>query len=178
MVPYQALSSHGFEVDAVCPKKDGDDTVKTAVHDLWGDQTYLETRGHDFALDTSFEELTLDDYEGLVLPGGRAPEYLRGHEEVLDAVRHFDEADKPIAAICHAVQILAAADVVEGKTRTAYPALNYDVEAAGGEWTGRVVTDGHLVTAQAWPDHAEWIRQFVDVLGVEASHPDLVAADD
>jgi protease I len=167
MVPFQALQAVGLEVDAVCPEKAAGETVKTAVHDFRGDQTYVEERGHDFELTATFDEVDPTEYDGLVLPGGRAPEYLRNFEGVLDAVRQFDEADEPIAAICHATQILAAADVIEGRACTAYPALEADVRQAGGDWREGVVTDDNLVTAQAWPDHPEWIAAFLDVLGVE-----------
>src|SRR6056297_2836586 len=164
MVPFQALQAVGHEVDAVCPEKEAGETVKTAVHDFRGDQTYVESRGHDFQLTAAFDEVDPADYDGLVLPGGRAPEYLRTYDEVLDVVRHFDDEDKPIAAICHAAQILAAADVVAGRTCSAYPALEADVEGAGGDYYDGVVTDGNLVTARDWGDHAEWIAQFLDVL--------------
>ncbi|MFB6153411.1 MAG: DJ-1/PfpI family protein [Halodesulfurarchaeum sp.] len=167
MVPFQALQAVGHEVDAVCPEKEAGETVKTAVHDFRGDQTYMESRGHDFELTTTFEEVDPADYDALVLPGGRAPEYLRTYEQVLEAVRHFDEAEKPIAAICHAAQILAAAGVIEGRTCTAYPALEHDVRDAGGEWVDGVAVDDNLVTAQAWPDHPEWIAEFLDVLETE-----------
>ncbi|RBI64491.1 protease [halophilic archaeon] len=170
MVPFQALQAVGHEVDAVCPEKGSDETVKTAVHDFRGDQTYVESRGHDFALTASLDDVDPAEYDGLVLPGGRAPEYLRTYDEVLDVVRHFDEADKPIAAICHAAQILAAADVVEGRTCSAYPALRHDVEDAGGEYYDGVTTDGNLVTGRDWGDHVEWIAQFLDVLGTEIEH--------
>ncbi|MFB6183815.1 MAG: DJ-1/PfpI family protein [Haloarculaceae archaeon] len=178
MVPFQALQSFGHEVDAVCPEKEAGEVVKTAVHDFRGDQTYLETRGHDFELTATMADVNPTEYDGLVLPGGRAPEYLRTYDVVLEAVRHFDEANKPIAAICHAAQILAAADVIEGRTCTAYPALKADVEGAGGTWSEGVVTDGNLVTAQAWPDHPDWIAAFVDVLGTEIEHGEVAAADD
>jgi protease I len=178
MVPFQALQAVGHDVDTVCPEKEADETVKTAVHDFRGDQTYVESRGHDFEVTATFEEVTASDYDGLVLPGGRAPEYLRTYDEVLEAVRHFDEEDKPIAAICHAAQLLAAAEVIEGRTCTAYPALEADVREAGGEWAEGVVVDGNLVTAQAWPDHPGWIEAFLDVLGTEISHEEPVAADD
>jgi len=178
MVPFQALQAVGHDVDTVCPEKEADETVKTAVHDFRGDQTYVESRGHDFEVTATFEEVTTSDYDGLVLPGGRAPEYLRTYDEVLEAVRHFDEEDKPIAAICHAAQLLAAAEVIGGRTCTAYPALEADVREAGGEWAEGVVVDGNLVTAQAWPDHPGWIEAFLDVLGTEISHEEPVAADD
>ncbi|WP_327052055.1 DJ-1/PfpI family protein [Halomicrococcus gelatinilyticus] len=178
MVPFQALKAVGHEVDAVCPERGEGDTVKTAVHDFRGDQTYLESRGHDFALTADFEAVDPADYDGLVLPGGRAPEYLRTYDEVLDVVRHFDDEDKPIAAICHAAQILAAADVVGGRTCSAYPALEADVEGAGGDYYDGVVTDGNLVTARDWGDHPEWLSQFLDVLGTEVEHGQTVAADD
>ncbi|WP_436912185.1 DJ-1/PfpI family protein [Halosimplex marinum] len=177
MVPFQALQAVGHEVDAVCPDREAGETVKTAVHDFRGDQTYLEERGHDFELTATLSEVDPADYDGLVLPGGRAPEYIRNYDAVIDAVEHFFAEDKPVAAICHAMQILVAADAVEGRTCTAYPALEADVRAAGGEWAEGVVTDGNLVTAQAWPDHPEWIAAFLDVLGTDIQHGQPVTAD-
>lgn len=180
MVPFQALQAVGHEVHAVCPEKEAGDTVKTAVHDFRGDQTYLEERGHNFTLNATFEDVDPKEYDGLVVPGGRAPEYLRTYDEVLDIVRHFDRENKPIAAICHAAQILAAADLVEGRTCSAYSALESDVEGAGGEYYDGVTTDGNLVTGRDWGDHVEWISQFLDVLGTEIEHgePQTVNADD
>jgi protease I len=178
MVPFQALQAVGHEVHAVCPEKETGDTVKTAVHDFRGDQTYLETRGHDFELNATMSEVDPADYDGLVVPGGRAPEYLRTYDEVLETVRHFFEHEKPVAAICHGPQILAAAGVLEGRTGSAYPACRAEVEAAGCSWVDGVVTDGNLVTAQAWPDHPEWIAQFLDVLGTEIQHGAAPAAAD
>lgn len=180
MVPFQALQAVGHEIDAVCPEKEAGDTVKTAVHDFRGDQTYLEERGHNFALNATFDDVDPADYDGLVLPGGRAPEYLRTYDEVLEMVTHFDSENKPIAAICHAAQILAAADLIEGRTCSAYSALESDVEGAGGEYYDGVTTDGNLVTGRDWSDHVEWISQFLDVLGTEIEHgePATAKADD
>ena len=174
MVPFQALLSLGLTVDAVCPDKVAGDTVRTAIHDFEGDQTYSEKPGHNFALNASFAEVNAEDYDALVLPGGRAPEYLRLNPAVLDLVRHFSASDKPIAAICHALQILAAADVIQGKTCSAYPAVGPEVNLAGGTYTDIPVdqahTDGNLVTAPAWPAHPAWISQFIAVLGIEVKH--------
>lgn len=178
MVPFQALQAVGHDVDAVCPEKTAGETVKTAVHDFRGDQTYMESRGHDFELTATFADIDVEAYDGLVLPGGRAPEHLRNYDAVIDAVRSFDDANKPIAAICHAAQILTAADIVEGRTCTAYPALEADVRDAGGEWAEGVAVDGTLVTAQAWPDHPDWIEAFLEVLGTEIDHEEPMAADD
>jgi protease I len=177
MVPFQALQMVGHDVDAVCPEKEAGETVKTAVHDFRGDQTYVESRGHDFELTATLADVDPADYDALVLPGGRAPEYVRTYDAVIDAVQHFFEADKPVAAICHASQILVAADVVEGRTCTAYPALEADVRDAGGEWAEGVVRDGNLVTGQAWPDHPEWLAEFLDVLGTDIQHGTPVTAD-
>lgn len=177
MVPFQALQAVGHDVDAVCPNKDAGDTVKTAVHDFRGDQTYVESRGHDFQLTASLDEVNPEEYDGLVLPGGRAPEYLRTYEKVLETVRHFFEADKPVAAICHAAQILSAAGVVEGRACGAYSALEADVEDAGGEYYDGVTTDGNLVTGRDWSDHVEWISEFLDVLGTEIEHGEPPAAE-
>ena len=178
MVPYQALQAVGHEVDAVCPDKGAGDTVKTAIHDFRGDQTYLEERGHDFELDAALAKLDPADYDALVVPGGRAPEYLRTHDSVIEAVQHFFEADKPVATLCHGPQILAAAGVLDGRTGTSYPAVRPEVERAGCTWVDEVTTDGNLVTAQAWPDHPEWLAQFLDVLGTDVEHDALPADDD
>ncbi|WP_227134196.1 DJ-1/PfpI family protein [Halorubellus salinus] len=179
MVPFQALDMLGHDVHAVCPEKEAGEKIKTAVHDFRGDQTYLEERGHDFELNATMSDVDPADYDALVVPGGRAPEYLRSYESVLDTVRHFFDADKPVAAICHGPQILAAADVLDGYEMTSYPAVQAEVEGAGCSWVDEVTTDKNLVTAQAWPDHAEWLRQFMTLLGDEIAHDDAaVAADD
>ena len=178
MVPFQALQMVGHEVDAVCPEREAGETVKTAIHDFRGDQTYLEERGHNFELTATMSDVDPADYDGLVVPGGRAPEYLRTYEEVLDAVRHFFDADKPVAALCHGPQILAAAGVLEGYEMTAYPAVRAEVEAAGCSWVDEVTRDRNLVTGQAWPDHDEWLAEFLDLLGTEIQHGEVAAADD
>jgi len=177
MVPFQALRMVGHDVTAVCPDKEAGETVKTAVHDFRGDQTYVESRGHDFELTGTLDDVDPADFDALVLPGGRAPEYIRNFDVVVDTVQHFFAEDKPVAAICHAMQILVAAEVVEGRTCTAYPALEADVRAAGGTWAEGIARDGNLVTAQAWPDHPEWLAEFLDVLGTEIDHSQPVTAD-
>jgi protease I len=169
MVPFQALLMIGHQVHAVCPGKKAGDSVRTAIHDFEGDQTYSEKPGHQFRLNATFTEVRAQDYDALVIPGGRAPEYLRLIGQVLETVRYFAQARKPIAAICHGAQILTAAGVVEGKTCTAYPAVGPEVQRAGGRWKEVAVdeacTDGNLVTAPAWPANPEWLRQFLSVLG-------------
>ncbi len=171
MVPFQMLTMVGHTVHTVCPDKVAGESVKTAVHDFEGDQTYSEKPGHNFPLTATFAEIDPADYDALVIPGGRSPEYLRLNPRVIDVVKHFFEADKPIASICHGQQLLIAADVLAGKTCTAYPALQPDVERAGGKWTGpnetfaNAVVDGQLVTAAAWPGHPAWMRAFCQLLG-------------
>ncbi|WP_312907682.1 DJ-1/PfpI family protein [Natronosalvus caseinilyticus] len=177
MVPFQALQMVGHDVDAVCPDKEAGETVKTAIHDFRGDQTYLEERGHDFELNATMDEIDPGDYDALCVPGGRAPEYLRTYEEVIDAVQHFFEEDKPVATLCHGPQILAAADVLEGYEMTSYPAVRAECEAVGCSWVDGVVRDGNLVTGQAWPDHAEWLAAFLDLLGTDISHAEAATAD-
>ncbi|MFC7230807.1 DJ-1/PfpI family protein [Saliphagus sp. GCM10025308] len=177
MVPFQALQMVGHDVDAVCPDKEAGETVKTAIHDFRGDQTYLEERGHDFELNATMDEIDPADYDALCVPGGRAPEYLRTYDEVIDAVQHFFEEDKPVATLCHGPQILAAADVLEGYEMTSYPAVRAECEAAGCSWVDGVVRDGNLVTGQAWPDHAEWLAEFLDLLGTDISHAEAATAD-
>jgi len=171
MVPFQALSMVGHTVHAVCPDKKKGEAVKTAVHDFEGDQTYTEKPGHHFTLNATFGEVDPEKYDALVLPGGRAPEYLRLNETVLAVVRHFAEAGKPIAAICHGLQILAAAGVLENRTCTAYPAVGPEVNAAGGAYieipADQAHVDDNLVTAPAWPAHPQWLARFLEVLGTK-----------
>jgi len=169
MVPFQALRMAGHKVDAVCPGKRAGQTVRTAIHDFEGDQTYSEKRGHNFALNATFDEIRPEDYDALVIPGGRAPEYIRLNPRVLEIVRHFAESDKPIAAICHAAQLLGAAGVLAGKSCSCYPAVAPDVAAAGGTYAEVAIDQAHtcgkLVTAPAWPAHPAWLSQFLRVLG-------------
>ncbi|MBL8466579.1 DJ-1/PfpI family protein [Methyloversatilis discipulorum] len=169
MVPFQALLAVGHTVHAVCPDKKAGDQIATAIHDFEGQQTYSEKRGHNFTLNASFDSVKAEDYDALVIPGGRAPEYLRMDDKVLAIVRHFALADKPIAAICHGAQLLAGAKVLEGRLCSAYPACRAEVELAGGRYADiaidGAVTDRNLVTAPAWPAHPAWISQFLAVLG-------------
>lgn len=174
MVPFQALLMVGHDVHAVCPDKKSGDSVRTAIHDFEGDQTYSEKPGHNFALNATFAEINPADYDALVIPGGRAPEYIRLNSKVLDMVRHFADADKPIAAICHGPQVLAAADAIRGRKCTAYPACGPDVKNGGGDYVeipvNEAITDGKLVTAPAWPAHPAWLSQFLKVLGTEINN--------
>ncbi len=169
MVPFQALGMVGHTVHAVCPDKKAGETVRTSVHDFEGDQTYSEKRGHNFAVNADFDGLAPQSYDALVIPGGRAPEYIRLNDRVLDCVRHFAENDKPIAAICHGPQVLAAAGVLEGRHCSAYPAVGPDIGLCGGTYVDIPVdqahTDGNLVTAPAWPAHPQWLAQFLKLLG-------------
>lgn len=169
MVPFQALQMVGHTVHAVCPGKKAGETVRTAIHDFEGDQTYSEKPGHNFALNATFDDIRAEAYDALVIPGGRAPEYLRLNPAVLALVRAFAEAGKPIAAVCHGAQILSAAGVLQGRSCSAYPAVGPEVTLAGGTYVSIPVdqahTDGVLVTAPAWPAHPVWLKQFLDVLG-------------
>jgi protease I len=169
MVPFQALQMVGHRVDAVCPGKRAGEAVRTAVHDFEGDQTYSEKPGHNFTLNATFESVKAEEYDALVIPGGRAPEYLRLNPAVLAHVRHFFEAGKPVAAICHGLQVLAAAGVLSGRACTAYPACGPDIRTAGGEYVEIAVDQAHvernLVTAPAWPAHPTWLAKFLEVLG-------------
>jgi protease I len=159
----------GHTVHAVCPGKKAGEKVRTAVHDFEGDQTYSEKPGHNFALTATFADVRPEQYDALVVPGGRAPEYLRLNEDVLKIVRHFAERKKPVAAICHAAQLLAAAGVLSGVGCSAYPAVGPEVRAAGGRFVDLPVdqahVDGWLVTAPAWPAHPEWLARFLSLLG-------------
>lgn len=169
MVPFQALLMVGHTVHAACPDKRAGEKVRTAIHDFEGDQTYSEKPGHNFALNATFDEIDPTTYDALVLPGGRAPEYIRLNPRVIEIVRYFFEKTKPVAAICHAMQILSAAGVLKGRSCTAYPAVGPDVTGCGGTFQpigiDQATVDGNLVTAPAWPAHPEWLAKFLKVLG-------------
>jgi protease I len=169
MVPFQALQMVGHTVHAVCPDRKSGEQIRTAIHDFDGAQTYSEKPGHNFTLNADFDQVRPEGYDALVVPGGRAPEYLRLNPRVIELVQHFAHAGKPIAAICHGAQILTAAGAVEGKACSAYPACGPEVNAAGGRWVDVPMdgahVDGNLVTAPAWPAHAAWLARFLEVLG-------------
>lgn len=171
MVPFQLLLAAGHAVDVVCPDKKAGEFVKTSIHDFEGDQTYSEKRGHNFLLNANFADVKPESYDGLIVPGGRAPEYLRLNPRVLEIVRHFGETRKPIASHCHGPQVLAAAGILTGRRAMAYPALEPDVIQCGCQWVkpgegfADAHTDGNLVTAAAWPAHPALMRAFLEVLG-------------
>ena len=171
MVPFQALQMVGHVVHAVCPGKTSGQSVRTAIHDFEGDQTYSEKPGHNFALNFDFDKVKVEDYDALVIPGGRAPEYLRLNETILNWVRDFDKTDKPIASVCHGAQLLAAAGVLEGRECSAYPACAPEVRLAGGRYIDIEVTQAHvqgnLATAPAWPAHPSWLAAFLGLLGTK-----------
>ncbi|MBX3680094.1 MAG: DJ-1/PfpI family protein [Rhodocyclaceae bacterium] len=174
MVPFQTLLAVGHTVHAVCPGKKAGDTIATAIHDFEGDQTYTEKRGHNFTLNADFDDVVASSYDALVIPGGRGPEYLRLDARVIATVRHFFEAGKPVAAVCHGAQLLAAAKVLEGRSCTAYPACGPEVRLAGGTYVAmpvdQAMTDGNLVTSPAWPGHPAWLAQFLTLLGTRIEH--------
>ncbi len=174
MVPFQALSAVGYIIHAVCPDKQAGDVIATSIHDFEGHQTYTEKPGHNFTLNYNFSDVKPEEYDGLVVPGGRAPEYLRLNKQVIELVRYYFESHKPIAAICHGAQILAAAKVLDGRKCSAYPACQPEVELAGGVYVDiamdAAITDGNLVTAPAWPAHPEWIKQFLEISGTVITH--------
>lgn len=169
MVPFQALQMVGHTVHAVCPDKTSGQKIRTAIHDFEGDQTYSEKPGHGFTLNANFNACNPEDYDGLVIPGGRAPEYLRLNPMVLEMVRHFFQRKKPVAAICHGIQILTTAGVLQGRSCSAYPAVGPEIEAVGGSWVDVGYEGAHtqdqLVTAAAWPAHPSWLAQFLKLLG-------------
>ncbi len=179
MVPFQALQMVGHTVHAVCPGKKSGETVRTAIHDFEGDQTYSEKRGHNFTLNETFDDIKPETYDALLIPGGRAPEYLRLNAKVLEIVRHFFKENKPVAAICHAAQILAAAGVLQGRRCSCYPAVSPDVWAAGATYMevpmDQACVDQNLVTAPAWPAHPAWLAAFLTVLGTRLEAADRAA---
>lgn len=171
MVPFQALLMVGHQVHAVCPDKTAGQSVRTAIHDFEGEQTYSEKPGHNFALNFDFAQVKAENYDALLIPGGRAPEYLRLNAQVLALVQAFDKAGKPIAAVCHGAQLLAAAGVLKGRECSAYPACGPEVTLAGGRYIDIAVEQAHvqgnLVTAPAWPAHPNWLGAFLGLLGTQ-----------
>jgi protease I len=179
MVPFQALQAVGHTVHAVCPGKRAGQSVRTAIHDFEGDQTYTEKRGHNFTLNATFDDVEESGYDALCIPGGRAPEYLRLNQRVMQIVRDFVNQQKPVASICHGPQILAAAKVINGKRISCYPAVAPEVQLAGATYADiaidDAVTDGLFVTAPAWPAHPKWISQFLSALGTRVEHEALAS---
>lgn len=173
MVPFQALQMVGHKVHAVCPDKKAGEKVRTAVHDFEGDQTYSEKPGQNFALNFTFDNVNPADYDALVIPGGRAPEYIRLNKKVIEYTKHFVDANKPIASICHVAQLLAAAGGVKGRKVSCYSAVGPEVNAAGGEYqdipVDKAFVDGNLVTAPAWLAHPDLLAKFLEVLGTKIS---------
>lgn len=171
MVPYQALISIGFDVDVVCSGKKAGDIIATAIHDFVGFQTYVELRGHNFALNKDFDKVNLEEYAGLYITGGRAPEYIRLDPKVIDYTRYFFDRNLPVAAICHGIQVLTAANVLKGKTLTCYVAVGPEVTLAGGNYKDipvtEAITDGNLTTSPAWPGHPAILKEFYKLLGVK-----------
>lgn len=170
MVPFQALLSVGCEVDVICPGKKKGDKIATAIHDFTEFQTYLEYRGHNFEINKDFDGLNPCEYDGLYVTGGRAPEYIRLDQKVLEFTRHFFESNKPVAAICHGIQVLTAANVIQGRTLTCYAAVGPEVTLAGGNYRNvpptDAVVDGNLVTSPAWPGHPAILKEFYKLLGI------------
>ena len=173
MVPFQAMGAVGIEVDAIAPDRKKGDVVPTAVHDFTGDQTYKELRGHNFGINKDFDAVNPDEYDGLYIAGGRSAEYIRLNKRVIEIVQHFFQADKPVAAICHGIQVLTTAKVLQGRTLTAYVAVGPDIELAGGTWKNipvdQAVVDGNLVTSPAWPGHQEILKEFYKLLNIQIS---------
>lgn len=173
MVPYQALLSVGVQVDVVAPGKKQGETIATAVHDFVGYQTYVELKGHNFTLNKTFSEVNITDYQGLYICGGRAPEYIRLNTQVLEHVRYFFLQNLPVAAICHGIQVLTVANVLNGRKLTAYPAIGPDITLAGGQYmeidADKAYVDANLVTSPAWPGHPAILIEFYKLLGVTIS---------
>jgi protease I len=173
MVPFQAMQMVGHNVHAVCPGKQKGQAIRTAIHDFEGDQTYSEKPGHLFTLNESFATIEVGDYDALMIAGGRAPEYLRLNESVIQIIQDFARTSRPIAAICHGTQLLTAANVIGGKRISAYPACAPEVRQAGATYVElgftEAVTDGNFVTAPAWPAHPAWLAQFLTLLKTEIS---------
>lgn len=169
MVPFQALQMVGHVIHVVCPDKEESEHVVTAIHEFGNEDTYTEKIGHCFELNMSFDDVDITDYDALIIPGGRAPEYLRVNEEVLEMVKYFNDENKPIVAISHGVQILISADVIDGKKCTGYPTLEIDISNAGGIWIdaddSNAIVDDNLITAQTWDANTELLAKFLEMLG-------------
>lgn len=171
ILPFQLLQTVGYKVDAVCPDKKDGDIVKTAIHDFVGDQTYSEKQGHNFMINKTFDEINVEEYDGLYISGGRSPEYLRLNDKVIEIVKYFLKENKPLGAVCHGPQILVATGMLEGRKLTAYPTVKPEIIAAGGEFVDvegdTAIIDGNLVTSQSWAAHISIMKGFLQVLGAK-----------
>jgi protease I len=167
MYPYQRLLEEGYDVDIAAPSKK---KLQFVVHDfVEGYDTYTEKPGYTWDADLAFSEVDPSAYAAVVIPGGRAPEYIRNDPDFVRIIEHFFSEEKPVAQLCHAPLALASAGVLKGRRTAAYPALQPDVEAVGAEYVdGAGVVDGVMVSARAWPDHPVWMREFVRLLREQA----------
>lgn len=169
MVPVQIFDCIGMQVSTVCPGKRAGEKIKTAIHDFEGDLTYTEKPGHLFTLNETFDTVKREEFDGLYLPGGRSPEYQRLIPQVIEIIQYFMQVNKPVASICHGAQFLTAADVVRGRSLTAYPAMEPDIIASGGKYISlspnEAMTDGNLTTSPAWPGNGALVREFIRLLG-------------
>jgi protease I len=161
------LEEEGWQVQIAAPTRR---VFLSVVHDFEPEfDTYTEKPGYRVQADLGIEEVDASGFLGLVLPGGRAPEYLRNRPKAVEIVQHFVEAGKPIAANCHGPLLVMAAGGAKGKTMTGYPELEPDIRAAGAHFVNRdVVVDGNLVSVRGWPDNGPWMREFVRVIKAAA----------
>jgi deglycase len=168
MYPYQRLREAEYEVQVAAPSKK---KLQFVVHDFVDDfDTYTEKLGYTWPADVAFADVDPSEYVALVIPGGRAPEYIRNDPDCLRIIKHFFGESKPVAQLCHAPLALAAADVLKGRRTAAYPAIAPDVRVAGAEFVdSEAVVDGNMVSARAWPDHPSWMREFIRLLETKAS---------
>lgn len=163
--PYFRLREEGWDVDVAAPTRK---TLRTVVHDFEDWETYTEKPGYRFPwVSRSLAETDPAQYDGLVIPGGRMPEYVRvvAEESLRKIVSHFMENRKPVAAICHGPLVLAAFGYVRGRRMTSYIAVKPEIVNSGGTWVDEeVVVDDNLVTSRAWPDNPAWMREFIKLV--------------
>lgn len=169
-VPMSTLETLGYTVHNASPGKKSGDIIKTAIHDFEGHQTYTEKVGHNVPINVDLSTIKVDDYAGLVVPGGRSPEFLRTNQLALDVIREFFDKNKPVAAMCHSLMVLISAGVLKGRECTAYPILKDDLVFCGAKWVesnssfSNIVIDGNLVSTPAWPGLGGLMREFHKLL--------------
>ncbi|MBI8989207.1 DJ-1/PfpI family protein [Corynebacterium meridianum] len=165
LYPYERLREAGYT--PVVAAQSTDRKIQLVVHDFADDfDTYTEKLAHMWPADVAIDDVDPAEYAGLIIPGGRAPEYLRLNENVLNIVRAFFDADKPVAATCHGPLILARAGVLDGRECAAFGMCEPDVTDAGATYVDAAdVTSGNLVTARAWNDNGPWMGAFLKLLG-------------
>jgi protease I len=166
MYPLFRIREDGHDAVVAAPAKRLYHLVMHDRHPEW--DITVESPGYKLAADIAFKDVCPDDYAGIFVTGGRAPEYLRYDQHLLRIVRHLHDKGRPVASVCHGIEIVAAAGIIKGRTVTTVAKCRFDAEGGGATYVDReVVVDGNLISARTWHDNAPFMREFMKQLNAQ-----------